>query len=232
MMKNEDLINAFFEGSLTEYQKLEFQNRKVSDPDFLEELEFQSQLKKAIEAEERASLKKQLQAYDSTIYKNKKLLKTFAVAASFILLFTVSGILLYNYRPNTSQLYSQNFQEFPNISHPIVRSAGEQSLIDKAFEAYDKKDYKESALLFSKVDQDEAFFYKALSEMMLKQYDNAAKDFGKIDYYSFPLKEHLLWYQSLNDLKLGKTIQAKARLKTIKEGIYKEKAEKLLSNLH
>lgn len=230
-MEKENLINAYFEGNLTEEQKVEFQKLLESDESFLQEFEFQKNLKKAIAAEERATLKNQFSDFDKKSSSRKIPMKAIAVAASFVLLFALGSILFFNQKAEYGKMYAENFQEFPNISRPAVRSGTSENTIDKAFAAYDQKDYKTAVLLFSKTETDEAYFYKAVSEMMIKNYQNAATDFSKINKENFPLKEDLLWYEALNFIKLNQSRKAKENLEILKSesSFYRSKVEKLIS---
>lgn len=232
MMEKQNLINAYFEGSLTDKQNLEFQELLRSDAFFLQEFTFQKNLKKAIIAEERAALKKQLESFNKRSPARALAMKWMAVAASLILLVALGSIFFYNGKPDYEKLYAKNFREFPNLSHPVVRSGTVEHDIDKAFLVYDKKDYKNAVVWFSKIGNDQALFYKGISEMTIGNYQNAASDFAKINKEDFPLREHLIWYESLNYLKTGNVKKAKENLKLLKNnGIYKEKAEELMSDL-
>lgn len=231
-MEKQNLINAYFEGSLTEEQYLEFQKLLRSDAVFLQEFTFHKNLKKAIIAEERAALKKQLESFDKKSPARAFPMKWIAVAASFILLVTLGSLFFYNEKPNYEKLYTENFREFPNLSHPVVRSGTVENEIDKAFSVYDKKDYKNAVVWFSKIGNDEALFYKGISEMTIGNHQNAASDFAKINKENFPLRDHLIWYEALNYLKTGNVKKIKENLKLLKNnGIYKEKAAELLSGL-
>ena len=231
-MEKENLINAYFEGRLTDEQNLEFQELLRSDAVFLQDFTFQKNLKKAIATEERAALKKQLESFDKKPSARTFPMKWIAVAASFVLLVALGSLLFYNHKPDYENLYTENFREFPNLSHPVVRSGTAENETDKAFSAYDKKDYKNAVVWFSKIGNNEALFYKGISEMSIGEYQNAANDFSKINKENFPLKEHLMWYEALNYLKTGNAEKAKDNLKLLENNrIYKEKAEELLSEL-
>lgn len=232
-MNKEELINLYFEKQLSVEQQQEFDNLLKTDEHFYQEFQFQKNLKKAIALEERAELKKQFASFEEKSSARIFPMKIFAIAASLLLLVTLGSILFLNQKTDYGALYAENFQEFPNISRPIVRSGTLQSETDKAFAAYDKQDYKTATLLFSKTKSDEAYFYKGISEMTLGNYENAATDFSKINKEIFPLKEHLLWYEALNYLKLNNPEKAKQNLKPLSEkGIYKEKAKEILEELY
>lgn len=231
-MNKEELINLYFEKQLSYEQQEEFEKLLESDEDFREEFNFHNNVKKAITLEERATLKKQLDSFEEKSLTRIIPIKTIAIAASFILFAVLGSILFYNQKTDYETLYVENFREFPNISHPVVRSGNLENKADKAFAAYDKQDYKTATLLFSKTKSDEAYFYKGISEMMLEKYENASTDFSKIDKEKFPLKEHLLWYEALNNLKLNNPAKAIQNLKILsKKGIYKEKAKEILKDL-
>lgn len=231
-MDKENLITAYFEGRLTNEQSLELQNRLQSDDAFLREFTFQKKLKKAIRAEERTTLKTQF----NRLHKKKQMRQNFiqymAIAASFIILFSLVNIIFFHKGVDKNTIYAEYFTEFPNISQPVVRGASdEENITEPAFQAYDKRNYKLAIALFSKAHTEEGNFYKAISEMVIHHHYAAEADFAKINRDQFQYKDHLIWYEALNFIKLDKIDKAKANLKSLENSYYNDKAKKILSEL-
>lgn len=227
-MEKQNLIDAYFEGSLTDKQNLEFQELLRSDAVFLQEFTFQKKLKIAIRAEERATLKTQF----SRLHKKNNFIQYMAIAASFIILFSLGTILFLNKGVDTNAIYAEHFTEFPNISQPVVRGASEEeNITDKAFEAYDNRNYKLAIALFSKANTEEGDFYKAISEMVIHQHSVAEADFAKIKRDQFRYRDHLIWYEALNFIKLDKIDKAKTNLKSLESSYYNDKAKRILSEI-
>ena len=233
-MKNKDeLLIAYFENQLTENQQIEFQKLLENDADFLTEFNFQKNLKSAITKGERSRLKAKLNTIDLTSSKPKaRLSKIYYIAASVILFFGLLGVWINNSGSDYQKLYSQNYEQFPNIMYPNVRSSQDKNPIIDAFSAYDKGDYKNAIQLFSISNDNEARFYQGLSEMQLGDFKKALYQFDKIETSKINFNNHLHWYKALCFLKLEDVESCRNNLILIKEDpLYKDKVSELLSAL-
>ena len=123
-MDKEELINGYFESTLTEAQKKEVDRLLASDAEFAADFEFQKELQLALKKEERQTIKKMFGALPETKKPiQSKLIKfrPYLAAASIALLVGLGSILFYfnNAGLNTEALYNNNFAPYDNVVYPL-----------------------------------------------------------------------------------------------------------------
>ena len=164
--------------------------------------------------------------------------KPMAVAASLVLISSWYFIFGPERMPLNEKLYTAYFEPFDSPGTGLTRSEMDvpQTWKAKAYEAYDKGDYRSAVGLFEKAlgENDDPIVKLCLGNAYLAvgQADKAEMMFNKI------LKEHedlvtqAKWYLSLAYLKQNKLERARAVLWEIsKSSTYGEKAQKLLKEL-
>ncbi|MVO10183.1 hypothetical protein GOQ30_13505 [Flavobacterium sp. TP390] len=232
-MEKYSYIEKYFEGNLSPDEELIFEKLLLEDSDFAEAFEYEKNVKKAISLNERAALKQKLKTFE----KSKKSYKWLSVAASFAILigmYTLTTLFDTNY----DSLYKEYYQTYPNTVSPTVRGETTDDIKSNAFYAYDSGNYKEAIPLFSEIytkdGDDYALFYKALSLMEIKEYQEALRNLNLHDY----TKENTFtpffrWYAALTNLKLKNTEKTKQLLKVLTQtdNPQKEAAARLLSEL-
>ncbi len=179
-MKNSDLIEKYFENSLTPKEQLVFNDLLQNDKTFKKEFVFEKDLKKVIAINQRESLKSTLQNFESKINNDSKLFflpKKWLVAASIILLVGLGFWFVKNsYFPSDKKLYTQNFEPYRNIVQPIVRGKKINTIEYKAFVAYENRECHKAINLFnSSVNSEVDYiqFYKAMCYLSLNKTSNA-----------------------------------------------------------
>ncbi len=179
-MKNIDLIDAYFNNSLTPEEQLLFNELLQNDEEFKREYIFQNDLKKVIAINQKENLKSTLQSFEDDIQKNKTFLissKKWIIAASITLLVALGFWSFKNiYYPSTEKLYSQNFEPYRNIIQPIVRGENLNTIEYRAFVAYENKDYHKAINLFNSVknpNETYILFYKAMCYLSINKASKA-----------------------------------------------------------
>ncbi|TYB75902.1 hypothetical protein [Bizionia myxarmorum] len=231
-MDKEKLLNHYFENSLSAEETLAFDNLRLTDSAFAEEVVFQRKLKMAITLEERALLKERLQKYES---KKQPNLKWLYVAASFLLLIGLS-FWYTNQGPNYDKLYASYFEVYPNLVDPVVRNGNdEKTVTTEAFIAYENGDFAKASQLFETISKNNpeeyALFYKAISLMKLNQLEQAAVIFANIPWSS-SYKDHATWYLALVKVKQKDVSESKKLLESLSvNSLYTKEAKELLQKL-
>lgn len=169
-MKNFDLIDRYFENSLSPKEQFLFNDLLQNDQEFKNEFVFRKDLKKVIAASQQEDLKSTLGQFEDKIHKSSRLMflpKKWLVAASIMILASV-GIysVKSSYFPSNEVIYQSYFTSCRNTIQPVVRGENPNTIEYRAFVAYEAHNYHKAINLFNSVaDPDAAYinFYKGLS---------------------------------------------------------------------
>lgn len=234
-MRNENLINSYFEGTLTPQDRLLFDKLMETDPSFSEQVTFHEMIKAAIALETRDSLKSKLQEFEDEQISKSRGKKWLYVAASIAVLLGIS-LFFVDQKPTANKLYAQYFEPYPNTVAPVVRSDSDKNLKSDAFAAYESENYEKASQLFVRIASTEkeefAYFYNAMSLMKLERVSEAADILSKTEWTE-SYKDKSLWYLSLCRLKQNNLLETKELLRKLiqKNGFKYKEAESLLREL-
>ncbi|SHI41851.1 tetratricopeptide repeat protein [Flavobacterium terrae] len=238
-MNKETLLIHYFEGTLTNEEKVLLFEKLENDAAFKAEFEFQKNVKAAIKLEERKNLKEKLIALENqrTPQRTKNLkVRWISIAASFVVFASV-GYWILSLNSNDS-LYEDYYETFPNVEAPTVRGSIANDIKSEAFYAYDSKNYEGALHLFSEIldkDKDDyALFYKGLALMELERFNDAVTVFES--YQEKPnsaFNNYIKWYLALCYIKTNQTEKSKNLAhKLIKsENPFQNQARDLLRDL-
>ncbi len=240
-MDKDELINGYFEGSLSESQLEEFNSLLEKDVAFTSEFEFQKELQDSLKKQERQEIK---ELFSNLKDENGKTetkvikLRPWLAAASIALLAGLAWWFLFNTGEiNTEELYAANFAPYDNVIQPIERGDQLEDLKTKAFTAYENEEYPKALELFKELQgkHNEAYieFYKAMVLMQLNKQEEAIPLLEGYIEKGGELKDRASWYLALAYLKLNRLEDCKEQLNLrISSGTYKTAAaKKLLSQL-
>jgi tetratricopeptide (TPR) repeat protein len=236
----QELLDAYFTGSLNDDMLLAIDKLLAEDESFREAFEFQSDVCKALVHQDQADFRATLLRIESQSDRKINRLParwTAAIAAALLLIATW---LFYPSNPQIdteSTLVSHYFTPQANIHFPITRNTASNTLAYRAFSAYETQDWPMAeSLLDSAIRSDnrsEMYLYLANVYM-------AEGRFGE----AIPLLEHFRisgdahsdrasWYLALCHVAIGKSNQAKTYLnETIERRAYPyERAQELLYRL-
>jgi hypothetical protein len=233
----EELINKYFEKTLTEKELVEFNEKLETDNEFNAEFEFQKSVQSAIRSKERAEIKNLVASFEKPKQQNGWW--KYAAAA---VVFIIGGWVVFQQflgKSDTSKLYLSYYQTYPNVIAPNVRGESEETLKTKAFAAYDSGDFQTSAQLFGKlkaqVGEDYATFYEGISYLEINKPEKTIALFEneKFNSAKTQLENYRQWYLALAYLKTNKRDSSKQILKqlSITDNPQKEQALKLLDEL-
>lgn len=233
----EELINKYFEKSLTERELVEFNQRLEVDAEFKAYFEFQKSVQSAIRSKERAEIKNLVASFEKPKHKNGWW--KYAAAAVVVI---VGGLVVfqqYIFKPSPSELYLSYYQTYPNIVAPNVRGENQENLKTKAFLAYDSGDFQTAAQLFGELKTQTseyyAVFYEGISYLEINKPEKTIALFKNKNFTNRDdqLEVYRKWYLALAFLKTEKKEQSVEILKglSITENPQKEQALKLLDKL-
>ncbi|MCH7409475.1 hypothetical protein MM239_08720 [Belliella sp. DSM 111904] len=252
MSNHSELIDKYFEGQLTEEERIIFDEMMASNQHFRESVEFQIKTKKAFQNHERKSLKSLLGQIEEDILESEKGVKIkkiksrnlwpFLIAAVLISVIAITFFIKRNIVSSDNE-YPQDFyayyEAYPNVVKPITRgeAINPDELEKAAFLAYESQDFKLADSLFSiLLDQQKEYllFYKGITKIELEQYDSATTYFENYIYSDgMQFRDQAKWYMALSYLVKGDSIKGKEELiKLRKSSGYKmEEVEQLLLRL-
>ena len=155
-MDKELLLYRYFSDQLTDDEQLLFNDLLEKDLEFKAQFEFENDLKRVINKNQKQNLKQKLIGFEKEIEaKNKSIsskprLKNWSIAASIALLIGLGWIAYSTFSgPDYDNLYVANFETYPNTVYTITRSDADQSLERNAFAAYEASDYEKAAAAFT-----------------------------------------------------------------------------------
>lgn len=247
-MKNFDLIDRYFENSLSPKEQLLFNDLLQNDQEFKNEFVFRKDLKKVIAASQQEDLKSTLGQFEDKIHKSSRLMflpKKWLVAASIMILASV-GIysVKSSYFPSNEVIYQSYFTSCRNTIQPVVRGENPNTIEYRAFVAYEAHNYHKAINLFNSVaDPDAAYinFYKGLSYLEVNKSTKAIQlllpisKATNLQGKSANFSEKANWYLALAYLKNEdneKAIQELSYIIDQPSGTFKkEEAQEVLNYL-
>ncbi len=227
-MKNHDLIDRYFESSLSPKEQKLFNDLLQNNLEFSDEFLFQKDLKKVIAIKQKEDLKSTLIEIESRSQKNSTLLlipKKWMIAAS-LLIVTSLGIwgVQSVYYPSNEAIYADYFEASRNTVQPIVRGENLNTIEYRAFVAYESQNYHKAINLFNSVKSpEEAYihFYKALCYLAINKPEeaiNLLEPLSKINMLEGKNKgfnQMARWYLALSYIKINENENAVKALNSI-----------------
>lgn len=243
-MDKELLLYRYFSDQLTDDEQLLFNDLLEKDLEFKAQFEFENDLKRVINKNQKQNLKQKLIGFEKEIEaKNKSIsskprLKNWSIAASIALLIGLGWIAYSTFSgPDYDNLYAANFETYPNTVYTITRSDADQSLERNAFAAYEASDYEKAAAAFldlkTKKGSTHFNFYLAQSYMHLGKDNEAIEILKSVILNDREFKAEAHWYLALAYIKTKDELKAVAMLNNLIENFdyKKEKAQALLAEL-
>ncbi|SOE21042.1 hypothetical protein SAMN06298216_1514 [Spirosomataceae bacterium TFI 002] len=227
-MNKETILTKALKNQLSEDEELVFKKNMVEDNEYAEQYAFELNIKKSVVSDQREKLKQKLQAHEAKTSQNLKPWIWWAAAAVFI---GVSVMGWYFLKPSSNQdMFSANYEKFPNIIAPITRSDSERLT---AFKSYDTGDYDQAYELFSKLSTEKsAPFFQGICLIEMGKTAEAINHFQAISFGD-EYDDHRLWYLSLLYIKKGDNEAAKPILNHLADGnsVWNSKARLLLQKM-
>ncbi|MEM9830928.1 MAG: hypothetical protein AAF944_09825 [Bacteroidota bacterium] len=214
-------IQRYLDGDMSSEERREFESQLATDAELQQEVKEYEQLQQAILFQKRRAVwnkvqQLEAQSADNTISIDRNTNKTnwlpLAIAASVALLVIV-GLFFWDQRALTPQeLASQNFTPFMNEF--VFESRSETSSIkQKAFSAYDNKNYKQAIEYFEQYESNSkdmtSTFFLGNTYLATEDYESAIEVFEKyLNNYDVYV-EDATWYLFLSYLGAGNLERAR-----------------------
>lgn len=211
-MNNEEFIHSYLNGQLGEAEKERLRNLFEIDASFKEEWLFQTDMRMVFLELEREQLREKIKAFEF-VSQRRKLMQTWLIAASVLLLLGVVTFPFFNYKTSTNKIYASYFEPYKNVVQPMMRGKTSTTLDAEAFSSYEISNYQKALLGFQKL-------YKTTGKTYYLLYEaNALMANGKIKR-AIPLLQKQLsfqdafaekssWYLALAYLKTHQITKAK-----------------------
>jgi len=244
-MTNETLIQKQLQGQLSNEQMNQFNTLMETDNAFAKAYEEQHSLKKAIAANERNTLKKQLQSLeqgDQTSTSSKNPLTKWLAIAAVIAIALIGSTYFFQDLGNASksgtELYATYYEAYPNVLQPVTRGNTPEDELSEAFLAYENGAYEDAATSFKialdqKEDQDVRFYY-AMSLLNSGDTQSALPILDTIAQSDSRFSPQSYWYIALSQLQSENKESAKdnlLQLDALDSGFKTQKIEDLLEQL-
>ena len=227
-----DLIERYFNNSLSDKELVLFEEKLASDSLFAEEVQ---QFGVVFDCLKKARVKKlqdQFISYEKEYnssgkrfnFRNLKRRKATVSLVFWVLLigFSIQTSLYFSTKSssNHDELFVNYFEVYPNVISPVKRTINDQNIVLNAMNYYDAENYISAIEAFDKIllnsdSRNEILFYKALALMTEGDYLTAQTQFELMNIESGVFVNQRNWYLSLVLLKLEKYTKAKELLKEV-----------------
>ena len=216
-----ELIERYFENSLSPKERLEFNDLLQNNEDFRKEFLFNKDLKKAITRHQNDELKETLGKFESKLQRSSGsslIPRKWMAAASLAILLAIGSWTATTYIfPSNERIFETYYEPYPNTVMPIVRGDELHTIEYRAFLAYEAGEYHKAINLFNSVENSTAKyirFYTALCQLSVDNTDEAIKTLLPLTESSGSLqdmdcRQKATWYIGLAYLKKGKEDQAR-----------------------
>jgi len=241
-MQKELLKEKYILGTLTESERIAFNNLLETDATFKKEISFEENMAKVAEVNHDKEFKELMSGFEEEVLQStipedgQSMYKWLAIAASIVIIFGLS----YAFWPQQSnlELFEENFTPYRNVTHTIIRSeSGIADAKSKAFSAYELGKYESALNQFSdlyNVKQESYYlFYQANALLQLNRAKEAIPLLKKHLESSDSLSNKTHWFLAMAYLQIDDTNSAIKALRSIvqKTGFKQKEAERLLEKL-
>jgi tetratricopeptide (TPR) repeat protein len=245
-----DLIERYFNNSLSDKELVLFEEKLASDSLFAKEVQQFGVVLDALKKARVKKLKAQFISYEKEYnssgkrfnFRNLKRRKATVSLVFWVLLigFSIQTSLYFSTKSssNHDELFVNYFEVYPNVISPVKRTINDQNIVLNAMNYYDAENYISAIEAFDKLllnsdSRNEILFYKALALMTEGDYLTAQTQFELMNIESGVFVNQRNWYLALVFLKLEKHTKAKILLKEVvaDSSSFSIKASRLLNEL-
>lgn len=229
------IVDRYLTNTLSEAEEAELLRLLKEHPDLKEQVLEEKRIVTALQANEKAELKKQLRIIaQNTPSKSLSFFPNWWLVAASATLIVSLGYFFYLNNSSLDITFNEFYEPYPAIS--VQR--GHTTDINSALKLYSHGKYKEAIDVFGDLtlsDNPTYYLYLGNCYLQTKNPDKAIEVFKAVSSKSDDtiLKQSAQWYLALAYLKKEDLQQTRNTLKEIiqKQGIYTEHAEKLLREL-
>jgi tetratricopeptide (TPR) repeat protein len=238
-------IERFLSGDMDEAEKEWFLKEIDGNPELRREVDLRRKTDKVLMNQDIMNLRKKLNEIESKSRRNAEVIGArhgrIKYAAAVAVFLIAGGIGLYTTRTKLSsnEILERYYTTYETTVSTRSDISSNNQDFNLALEYYKIHDYKNAAVLFSKVINKEpgnmhSTFLNGVSNFEISNYPEAKSSFSKvIDDDNNLFIDHAEWYLSLCYIKTEEPLKAKEQLeKIVKTGsIYKKDAKQILRRL-
>lgn len=237
-----DLIERYFESSLTDQETARLRDRLQSEPELRKLFDQEELLVKVIRYEGARNDLQYLRKLERSLAGNERSFiarhwQYFAAAAS-IALVAVAWFFVPFGNQSPPELYAAYFEPYPNVFEPTLRGSTTTGRRAEAFRAYTDGDYQTAATLFGDLLEENPdpgmLLLLGNANLALDRNEEAKKNFNTLlqDYDDLDMQAK--WFLSLCHLKAGEVEKAEALLLQLSytEVDYAVRAKELLRQVN
>ena len=244
-------IDQFLNMELSEDELASFESELSNNPDLVAELDLHREIDAALLEKDVMHLRNKLDRISKDIIKEKRKERSFiaripnsriavaTIAASLILLISITSLLSRNKVTNERELYSQFFRPYEATGIFRSNDSDLDSKISIALHKYNQAEYTEAVGLFEEILKTDASnpvgnFYQGMAYQELGQFDNAIGSYNQVIKERNNLFiEQAQWYAALCYLQNDNRRKAFKQFQRIAEnnGYYSEKASAILRKM-
>jgi tetratricopeptide (TPR) repeat protein len=236
------LLEKYFEETLSVSEQKIFEELLDSDDELKEEFEFQMNLKKVIQQEQKAFLKQEFQDLEKERFNKENSSKSafsfLRIAASVVLLISLGAYFFLNKDVSNQNIFEEQFTAYPNVVYPIVRGEGKENDNQYlAFLAYEGEDYQKALSLFEKSYEESnvsyLLIYKSICLLKIQEPEKAITSLQEYIAKDQKFQDKAYWYLALSYLKVENTEQAVRCLEKViaLDNFNQDKAKSILKQL-
>lgn len=144
------LLESYLRNELTAEESHMVGQKINSDPAWREMYDFLTRVSEASRQDYHQTMRRRFRIIDETGNTRRRIYLVAGVAAAVVVLIGVATGL---WSPFAGPDISAGYETFPNIVMPIEKSAGDFSMREKAYHAYELKNYREADSLFTTLSQ-------------------------------------------------------------------------------
>ena len=244
-------IDQFLNMELNDADLASFESELSNNPDLAAELELYREIDQAVAESDVMGLRDKLDKISKEIVREKRKERSFVaripnsrvaigtIAASLILLISITSLLSRHKVNNENELYSQFFR--PYEATGIFRSGNDNldSKLSMALHTYNDGNFAQSIELFNQIlEKDQtnpvSNFYRGMALQELGNYKDAIGSYNQVIKANNNLfVEQAQWYSALCTLQADNRRKAYKQFKQIAEnnGYYSQKAVAILQEL-
>ncbi len=244
-------IDQYLNTELSEEELASFETEMSNNPDLVAEIDLYKEIDKAVQETEIMNLRAKLENIGKDIVKEKRKERSFVtrlpktrvaiatVAASLMLLLSITGLISRNRSASNTELYSQYYESYEATG--IFRSGDAivDNKISQGLHQFNAQKYDEALTLFNEVlatDESNpvANFYTAMALQQKGEFDQAVDTYKKVIKAGSNLfMEQAEWYIGLCYLQTDNRKKAYSQFKRLaeSESYYSEKATAILRKI-
>jgi lipopolysaccharide biosynthesis regulator YciM len=242
--KDIDIIESYLAGKLPAEDRKEVEDRLLTDREFAQRVEIFMTLPHLV-SESSHDFRNELEGLYQEYHQQNKTSdtvsrRTFLMAASFALLISIIGILIWLLPVSLTpqEMYTAHF----TVPADNITVRNEQDIppaLQSAMEAYNEQAYPEAVTQFETILENDpanvpVLFYSGVSYLILKETEKAVQNLQKVmqtDDTTYKLTA--TWYLGLAHLEQGNIAQAREVFFSLKESgsSYARRADAILQQL-